>query len=191
MPGAGTTVGSADTLRNPPSGARVTGQVALTQGTYLYIAVGQQALGIDYAPGKHNASHCNVCRLKEVQEQVKELYQGLPRLKMLLRVILLGFQSLSLQSSHVLLLKILDGVACTCMTHTFTIDSKRQLDAAGGSGGSFIYSSTSAIGVTDASGNPTLLLVAAGHCSYSASPATPSNGSPPALQHIQRRGTLG
>ena len=41
MPGAGST--SLVAPNAPPSGARVTGQIRLTQGTYLYNAVGQQS----------------------------------------------------------------------------------------------------------------------------------------------------
>ena len=41
---------------------------------------------------------------------------------------------------------------------------------AGGAGGSFVYLSTSPNGIRDATGNPTLLLVAGGQCTVFASP---------------------
>ncbi|CAL5224750.1 g7485 [Coccomyxa viridis] len=74
---------SADSSAPQGGGAMVTGQIVLTQGTYLYTAIGQQAM-------------------------------------------------------------------------------RQDASALGGSGGTFIYSSTSPNGINDTSGNPTLLLVAAG-----------------------------
>ena len=38
--------------RSPPSGAKVTGEIRLTQGTYLYTAVGQQPASSGASPGK-------------------------------------------------------------------------------------------------------------------------------------------
>ena len=57
MLGAGTTVGVKDTLRDPPTGARVTGQATLRQGTYLYVVVGQQSGSQAFAPGKLHSLH--------------------------------------------------------------------------------------------------------------------------------------
>ena len=53
IPGAGAVAAYYYTSNlSPPSGARVSGQILLTQGTYLYSAVGQQPNPAQFSPGK-------------------------------------------------------------------------------------------------------------------------------------------
>lgn len=65
MLGAGTTVGLRDALRNPPTGARITGRAMLLAGTYLYVVVGQQSSGSANSPGKLRNMPCGSASLDD------------------------------------------------------------------------------------------------------------------------------
>lgn len=61
IPGAGTTAADFNTDTNPPSGARVSGQITLIQGNYLYSAIGQQSVAAQINPGKPNPPSRRAC----------------------------------------------------------------------------------------------------------------------------------